>query len=319
MQFKLTHLIFSNNNAVYGCFYQYNAYTRNITNDIAQFASESAAESNLEYRNLTFTNNLVALEHATDVQVGNLIDNGAYKSQDVTFNLPVSDIIDYTQVLTDINTNLTNLNTNIVNKNNQSDIVSCLNHIFCYQLQNGEYVSAFRDNNLNQINTDTPKYNMSFCNILFHVLTCLTSGNITKSNFAVDTPNRVLDNISKKLSVEVPNNASINYTDIRRLLIALVNCFINRPIDAISDPRIYSYFRAISDKLANANDLHTISQAIDLISTAIAQTNNTLTNTNTDLGNIATNINSIQSNPLIEVNIDVPYEVKNLTKKDTEY
>lgn len=208
---------------------------------------------------------------------------------------------DYTDVLEDINNNLTNLNTNITNKNNQSDIVQVLKDIFINKMSGSES-SVFKVNTDN----DAIKSYSSIPVLLFRLASLISSDNNYSYYSSIDNSKRALDNISKKLSLEIPNDSIYYNFSIRKMLFSIAQVFLKNGVEDISGLRSSSLFKDISDKLANANDLHTISQAIDLISTAIAQTPTTdTTGLQTELGKISTAVNNIENNPLFELNANV--------------
>lgn len=255
-------------------YYAYNSSRTAFVSKKSRFSTLEEADSYLTTYNATFLSNLSNDFDNVTVNSNSVSFTGTdYKfyNLDVTFSSGSSEI-DYTNILTSINTNLTNLNTNITNKNNQSDIIDCLNNIFCYP-KNNNFISCFKDVYGQDRNFTVDYYKKANFSRLLRELVRVFSKVDYDYDSALSVSNLILDNISKKISFSTPQTEGNNNSIVRMLRSILLSLCKTNDVDLSSDSSIvtHSNFKSISDKLANANDLHTISQAIDLISTAIAQ------------------------------------------------
>lgn len=160
---------------------------------------------------------------------------------------------DYTQILTNINTNLTNLNSKFnctANSNSNVSIANLISNIFQYD--NGS--SSMR---LNDIGYSGTKLKGNIVNLLSQLVNSFSSQiGISDEPFNISDSKKILHLISTSLKQSVTPNANI--TDVISAL--------NTTIDSKQDTTIV---------------------------------NNEVT-------------------PLAEINIDVPFEVKNLKKSDVE-
>lgn len=158
-----------------------------------------------------------------------------------------SDVPDYTQVLTDINTNLTNLNSN-----------------FLFKV------------------SDSEQYR--FVEVLIKIFNCLSTTYIGNSNTLIRQNSVVsnLQNISNKLTAS-------NYS-IAQIMLSSIGSTLGAILSALK---------------LTSNPTASITDVISALNTTIDSKQNT-----TVVNNEVT--------PLAEINIDVPFEVKNLKKSDVE-
>lgn len=239
-----------------------------------------------------------------------------YYVRNISFETVADSQIDYTTILTNINTNLSNLNINIQNKNNQSDIVACLNNIFCYVGSNNNFISSIKSSNI-----DTSTDNTKRISNLIYALRRFISVFTTQSFDYTDSDNvsnKIVDNISKKISFLTPSQNNDNNSIFRILRIIALSLSNNSNVNLSSDSNVVSNasLKNISDKLTSKLTQKDVADLLEEIKLALINSDNdSIADTLTDIAN-KTTVNNIDVSNLIQVEGDLDYRIKYDNKKD---